>query len=60
MPRAPKLSAQLRAWRKAHRLSQSEAALRLRCNIDTLQNWEQDRRTPSGFARRALLEKITK
>ncbi len=56
----PPLPDALRAWRARARLSQSEAARRLRISVDTLQNWESGRRTPRGFALvqlRALLRR---
>jgi len=40
----------LKSWRKAQRLSQSKAALRLKVSVKTLQNWEQGRRRPATFA----------
>ena len=44
---------QLRAWRKRENLSQSEAALKLQISNRTLQEWEQARAVPHGFARAA-------
>jgi DNA-binding transcriptional regulator YiaG len=49
--------ARLRAWRKAENLSQSEAGLRLKISMRTLQEWEQGRAVPHGLARRAV-EKV--
>lgn len=52
------LQAKLRAAR-AH-LGESQAQLAKRLNIPkrTLQDWEQDRRTPRGFALEALIAKL--
>jgi DNA-binding transcriptional regulator YiaG len=44
----------LRAWRERKNLSQSEAALKLQISKRTLQEWEQGRAAPSGFARSAI------
>ena len=41
-------------WRERNNLSQSEAALKLQISKRTLQEWEQDRATPRGFARAAI------
>jgi predicted transcriptional regulator len=66
-PRKPiPLADELRAWRARQRggagiaggLSQSEAAHRLHVELKTLQNWEQGRRTPRGYALRAILARI--
>jgi len=46
------------AWRKRNRLSQSEAALKLKISRRTLQEWEQGRATPRHLALEALREKI--
>jgi len=46
------------AWRKRNRLSQSEAALKLKISRRTLQEWEQGRATPHHLALEALREKI--
>jgi len=48
----------LRAWRERHNLSQSEAALKLQISKRTLQEWEQGRAAPRGFARTAIEEAI--
>src|SRR5438477_7826611 len=40
----------LRVWRERKNLSQSEAALKLQISKRTLQEWEQDRSAPRGFA----------
>lgn len=41
----------VQAIRDAFHLSQSEFAALLGISVDTLQNWEQGRRTPAGPAR---------
>jgi putative transcriptional regulator len=51
-------STQLKQWRERMGLSQSQAAPVLGVTLDTLQNWEQGRRTPRGLALTALLERI--
>ena len=48
----------LRAWRERNNLSQSEAALKLQISKRTLQEWEQDRAAPRGFARTAIEKAI--
>jgi DNA-binding transcriptional regulator YiaG len=48
----------LAAWRRRNKLSQSEAALRLKISRRTLQEWEQGRATPRHLALEALREKI--
>jgi DNA-binding transcriptional regulator YiaG len=53
------LSDELRAWRRKHNLSQSEAALKLQVSKRTLQEWEQGRAEPEGLARLAI-EKIVR
>jgi len=45
-------------WRKRNKLSQSEAALKLKISRRTLQEWEQGRATPRHLALEALREKI--
>jgi DNA-binding transcriptional regulator YiaG len=40
----------IRAIREQTRLSQSEFANLMRVSVKTLQNWEQDRRRPTGPA----------
>ena len=47
----------LRAWRERENLSQCEAALKLQISKRTLQEWEQARAAPRGFARTAV-EKV--
>jgi len=48
----------LRAWRERNNLSQSEAALKLQISKRTLQEWEQGRAAPRGFARTAIEKAI--
>jgi DNA-binding transcriptional regulator YiaG len=48
----------LQAWRKRNDLSQSEAALKLQISKRTLQEWEQGRAAPRGFARTAIEKTI--
>jgi len=48
----------LRVWRERNNLSQSEAALKLQISKRTLQEWEQGRAAPRGFARTALEKTI--
>ncbi|PYJ01019.1 MAG: hypothetical protein DMF00_06180 [Verrucomicrobia bacterium] len=48
----------LRAWRERNNLSQSEAALKLQISNRTLQEWEQGRAAPRGFARTAIEKAI--
>lgn len=45
---------ELRAWRRKHNLSQSEAGLKLQISKRTLQEWEQGRAQPEGLARIAI------
>ena len=52
------LSARLRAWREKNDLSQSEAALRLQISKRTLQEWEEERAEPLGFASAAIEKAI--
>lgn len=49
----------VRRIREAHHLSQAEFAVLLGISVDTLQNWEQGRRTPQGPAR-ILLQVVAK
>lgn len=44
----------LREWRERKNLSQSDAALKLQISKRTLQEWEQARAAPRGFARTAV------
>jgi transcriptional regulator with XRE-family HTH domain len=46
MKKKSALASRLIAWRQAKGLSQSGAAAELRIKIDTLQNWEIDRKSP--------------
>src|SRR5213080_3754621 len=48
----------LRAWRERNNLSQSEGALKLQISKRTLQEWEQNRAAPRGFARTAIEKAI--
>jgi DNA-binding transcriptional regulator YiaG len=48
----------LRTWRERENLSQSEAALKLQISKRTLQEWEQARAAPRGFARAAVAKAI--
>ena len=50
----------LTAWRRAQKLSQSQAALKLGVTIDTLQNWEQGRHIPRPFVLRVVLGIVDK
>jgi DNA-binding transcriptional regulator YiaG len=52
------LPRRLRAWRERNNLSQSEAALKLQISKRTLQEWEQARAAPRGFARTAIEKAI--
>ena len=54
----PRLAAMMRRWRKEQKLSQSQAALKLGVPLCTLQNWEQQRSAPRGFALAALIHAI--
>lgn len=47
---------QLRRWRRARGLSQSQAAPLLGVPVKTLQNWEGGRTKPRGLARAHLLQ----
>jgi DNA-binding transcriptional regulator YiaG len=47
-------------WRKRHKLSQSEAALKLQISRRTLQEWEQGRARPRHLAMEALRAKIAR
>ena len=46
MMKTSSFASRLVAWRQAKGLSQSGAAAELRIKIDTLQNWEIDRKSP--------------
>jgi DNA-binding transcriptional regulator YiaG len=54
------IARELSDWRKRHKLSQSEAALRLQVSRRTLQEWEQGRATPRHLALEALRAKIAR
>ena len=55
---ARSLPLRLRAWREREDLSQSEAASKLQISKRTLQEWEQARVAPRGFARTAVEKAI--
>jgi DNA-binding transcriptional regulator YiaG len=55
-----RLQVELRAWRHAHKLSQSKAAIKLQISIRTLQEWEQGRAVPRGIALVALRKLIAR
>ena len=57
-PSRQSLARRLQAWRKRKDLSQREAALKLQISPRTLQEWEQGRAEPRGFARPALEKAI--
>lgn len=44
----------LKRWRTKHKLTQEQAAERLKTNLRTLQNWEIDRNVPSELHFRAI------
>lgn len=52
-------SPEVKGIREAYDLSQAEFAALLGISVDTLQNWEQGRRTPAGPAR-ILLQVVAK
>lgn len=54
------IPAQLRKWRKARGLSQSQAAPVLGLTKRTLENWEQGTTQPRGLARVHLLQLLAK
>jgi DNA-binding transcriptional regulator YiaG len=54
------IARELSDWRKRHKLSQSEAALKLQVSRRTLQEWEQGRATPRHLALEALRTKIAR
>ena len=47
-------------WRKRNKLSQSQAARKLKISRRTLQEWEQGRATPRHLALDALWRKIAR
>jgi len=53
------IPAQLRRWRKARGLSQSQAAPVLGLTKRTLENWEQGTTQPRGLARVHLLQLLS-
>ena len=46
MKKKSALASRIIAWRQSKGLSQSGAAAELRIKIDTLQNWDIDRKSP--------------
>lgn len=52
------LANKLKAARTKLNLSQSQAAAAWGIPLKTLQAWEQDQRTPQGFALQVLTEKL--
>jgi DNA-binding transcriptional regulator YiaG len=54
------ISVALRGWRRRHKLSQTQAALKLKVSPRTFQEWEQGRATPHHLALAALREKIAR
>lgn len=52
------LATKLKTAREKLGLSQSQAAKAWGISLKTLQAWEQDQRTPRGFALTALMEKL--
>ncbi len=53
-----KFARALQAWRERRRFSQRDAAEFLGISKRTLENWEQERATPRGFAVVALMRLI--
>lgn len=53
------MARQVAAWRRREKLSQSQAAVQIGVNLNTLQNWEQGRNEPRGLARAALRQIIS-
>ena len=56
---ARQLAKLLREWRDRNEYSQRGASDALGISKRTLENWEQERAMPQGFALQALLEIIT-
>ena len=54
-----KFARALQAWREKKAFSQRDAAEFLGISKRTLENWEQERAMPQGFALQALLQIIT-
>jgi len=54
----PVRSQETATWRERNNFSQSDAALNLQISKRTLQEWEQDRAVPPGFARTAIEKTI--
>lgn len=57
---ARQLARMLREWRDRNEYSQRGASDALGISKRTLENWEQERAMPQGFALQALLEIITR
>ena len=57
---ARQLARLLREWRERNEYSQRGASDFLGISKRTLENWEQERAMPQGFALQALLEIITR
>ena len=57
--RKPKFCEVVRRWRESRKLSKVEAARKLGIPYRTLQDWELGNRTPRGFARRLITQKLT-
>jgi DNA-binding transcriptional regulator YiaG len=53
-----KFARSLQAWRERKRFSQKDAAEFLGISKRTLENWEQERATPRGYAVVALMRLI--
>ena len=56
---ARQLARLLREWSECHEYSQRGASDALGISKRTLENWEQERAMPQGFALQALLQIIT-
>ena len=54
-----RVGVQLRQLRRALGLSQAELASRIQVSLDTIRNWEQGKRSPTGAAK-ALLKVLDK
>ena len=50
----------LQEWRERKGYSQRDAAEALEISIKSLQNWEQERATPRGYALKMLLKLIAR
>jgi transcriptional regulator with XRE-family HTH domain len=47
----PPIHEMLKAWRRQEKLTQEQAAKRLKVPLDSLRRWEQGKSEPRGFAR---------